>query len=191
MLLDSFPDRQKLMILPDATTESVIIKRVAKSTTRFNVNYTFDATLQDDTLVSNGDLVTIEGEKYFVVARRNSYLSKSAQLYKSNCSVTIVRLVKQYIGTSWTGKWTEQVLHENVPALYQDITGKMQQFDSGLLSTSTRKFILPKLEGIQLLDRVKMLTSGGIENGQIDVLNTTEYEGLYSTQTQPDKRVVV
>lgn len=180
---DYFQDKKKLCSIQDKPQETIVFKRISRSNSRFTQNYIFECLLQDDTKIVNGDTITDnEGHQYFAVARRDSYLSKTAQLFKVNCSVSIVRLKKEFINGTFTGKYVEQQLHANIPSMYQDISGNARQYDPGILSTSTRKFILPKLADIQLLDRIKF--NG--EKMQIDSINTSTYEGLLYIQCQPD-----
>ena len=107
-------------------------------------------------------------------------------MQKVNCTVNIVRLVKEFINGTFTGKNTRVVIKENVPSVYKDITAKMQMYDARLLQTTTRKFIIPKIADLKLLDTIEF-------NGelcQIDMINTTDTENLFTLQTQKDKRKI-
>jgi len=187
MMQEYFPERKKVSQCKGKQDEHIVLKRTSRSSSRFSQNNIFEALLEDITKYTNGDLLTIEDQKYFVVARRDSYLSKIAQLYKCNTTIDIVRLAKEYINGNYTGKSIEQLLYSDVPAIYQDITGHNKQFEPGILDTSTRKFIIPKLIHIQQLDCVKFRG----ERMQLDTINTSQYDGLYYIQCQPDKRRVV
>lgn len=182
---DFFQDRKQLAQVQNKSDEYIVLKRASRSTTRFAENNIYEALLQENTSIVNGDIIEVNNNSYFVVARRDSVFAKSARLYKINCTVTIVRLVKEFINGNFTGKYIEQSLYTDIPSLYQDVNGKMQLLEPGLLSTTTRKFIIPKLTNVQLLDMIKFNN----ENMQIDVINQTEFDGLYTIQCQPDKRV--
>lgn len=182
-LLSFFPKVQA--IVKDKGTEYVSISRVSKSITTKTINSTSNVLLQDNSIITNGDLLEINGDSYFVTAKRESIVNTVCQLQKVNCSISIVRLEKQYSPTgAFTGKYVEQLLYSDVPALYTDVSARMILLDPGMLASTTREFILPKLAGIQLLDRIKL----GTDIGQIDSINSTKYENLWTIQTSIDKR---
>jgi len=182
-------DRAEEFYIEGKGNELIATTRKGRSVSVSSINNDKFGLLQDNSNISNGDLVTNikTGIKYFVIGKQRSTDAVQVQLSKCNATVDIVRLAKQYINGNYTGHSIEQLLHSNVPAIYQDITGKMQQFDSGLLSTSTRRFILPGLSDVMLLDRIKLNS----DNGQVDVINTSMYENLHYIQISSDKRRVV
>ena len=147
------------------------------------------AMLCDTTVYTNGDLVKnlSTSTEYFITGLQKSTAGAiQAQLLKVNCTVDVVRLTQVFDAGKPTGKYTETVLYSGVGASYTDVTAQMKLYDSGLLSTSTRKFILPVLSGVKLLDRIKF----GTEVCQIDDVNLTNNEGLLTIQTSIDKRKV-
>jgi len=184
MLQEFVPNRKKLSVCTGLTDEYVVLKKNSRSTNRFNQNNIFDAILQSDTQYINGSMLTIEEQKYFVVSRRNSVLSNTAQLYKVNSNVSIVSLAKHYTSGNFD-YYTSTVISSSTPAMYKDITAKMQQFDLGLRSDTVKKFILP-IASINLLNRINF--EG--KHYQINSIDITEYEGLLSVQCSEDTRVV-
>lgn len=185
-MYEMFLDRAKEVTI-NGTIEKWVINRLSNTNSRFSANYVSKGLPPNNTIANNGDILISGTDTYFIVSLRKSVSgTNQCQLYQANTTVDIVRVVKQFIGGQFTGKYTEQSLFTNQPSMYQDVNGKMQQYDVGLLSTTTRKFLIPKCN-IQLLDRIKF--NG--ENMQIDIINTTEYENLLSIQCSPDKRVTV
>ena len=176
-----FQNRKQLCTIQNKSNEYIVFKRVARSSSRFSENNIWHGLLQDITAITNGDIVTCGTDVYFVVAMRKSYLSNTAQLYKTNCSPTVVRLVKHY--TNGTYDYNTETLVGATVALQEDITGKMQQFDAGLLPKTIKKFIVKA--DVKLLDRIKL----GGKNYQVDSINTTAYEGLLEVQCSEDTRV--
>ena len=181
MLQEFVQNRKKLSQCQGLADEYVVLKKNSRSSSRFTQNNIFGALLQDDTVYTNGLMLTIDGHKYFVVTRRDNVLSKTAQLYKANCSTSIVTIKKHY--TSGTFDYYTESPAITVVALQKDITGKMQQFDAGLLPNTVKKFILKA--DVKLLDRIKL----DEKNYQVNVVNSTEYEGLLEVQCSEDTRV--
>lgn len=179
-LLSFFP--KVTAVIKDKGTEQVSITRVSRSITVSSINNISNALLQDNSVIDNGDYLEIGTEGYLVTAKRTSVINTVCQLHKVNCTVSIVRLKQEFINNQATGKYIEIPLYENIGASYVDVTANMKLFDSGLLSTSTRKFILPKLTGLKLLDRIKF----GSDNCKIDDINYTNNENLLTIQTSPD-----
>jgi hypothetical protein len=164
--------------------EYFVLSRVGKGSSHNQLQNQFKAMLQDDTQVTNGDIVTIAGETYFVVAKRTTANNSTmCHLYKCNCIVDIVRIQKHYTGSNYDYDM-EVPLFTGKPSFYEDITGKMQLFEIGLLATSTRRFLLPNI-ALKLLDRIKFNN----EKMQVDAINTSSYPGLLMVQCSLDKRV--
>lgn len=185
-MIEFFGDRRETCGVLGKADETIVFKRRGKSTTRFTENYIYESLLQNDTLIVNGDvIVRTGGDRLFVVSRRDSYLSKIAQMQKINCTVDIVRLVDKYSGTIKVGQ-QEQSLFTNQPSVQTVITANMRLYDSGLLASTTRKFLLPNI-GIQKLDRIKF----NHDNFQVDAIDPMAYEGLLLVQTSQDTRGVV
>lgn len=165
--------------------ETFVLSRVGRGSSQFQLNNVSKVLFQRDTAVVEGDVLVISDEHYFVVAGRTSATGASmGQLYKSNATVDISRIQKHMTGI--VHDYDEAIpLYSNQVTMYEDINGKMQLYDAGLLATSTKRFLLPKLD-IEKLDRI---TLNG-EPMQIDVINTSKFPGFLSVQCSPDKRKV-
>lgn len=180
-----FGDRKELCTVQGKSSEYLVFKRRGKTNGRNEDNFVFGVLLQDNSALANGDIVTSpDGIGYFCVSRRDGYMSSKAQLQKVNATVDIVRVTKHFTGNV-QDYLIEVPLVASVPAYYEDITGRMQQYDIGLKSTSTRRFMVPMLSQVKLLDRIKF--NG--EPMQIDGINTSTYQGLLWVQCSPDSRV--
>lgn len=178
-----FNDRKSKGTIEGKRDEYFVLSRVGKGSSHFQLSNMFKAYLQNDTQAVDGDIVTIGSDAYFVVAlRRSATGTVLCQLYKTNAVVDIVRIQRHY--TNKMHDYDEEIpLYSNQVSMYEDINGKMQMYDIGLKSTSTRRFMLPILD-IELLDRIKL-------NGelmQVDVINTSAFSGLISVQTSADTR---
>lgn len=184
---DFFCDRKVICKINGKPDEKIVFKRRGKTNTRFNDNYIFECVLQDNTSLTNGDIIIDDtGVCYFVIARRDGYLSKIAQMQKTNSSVIICKLVDKFVGTVNKGK-TEQLLYSNVPVFYEDISGNMRLYDSGLLPTTTKRILMHNSNVVSLDYRIKLNGS----NYKINDINTSKYPGLLYIQVEIDNRVVV
>jgi hypothetical protein len=183
----NFLDRAQEHSCTGKSNELIVVTRRGKTTDTKVMNNVRTAMLKDNTVLTNGDLVKNLStfEEFLVVGLQKSTSGAvQAQLHKVNCTVDIVRLTQVFSNGTPTGKYTETPLYTNIGASYVDVTAQMKLYDSGLLPTSTRKFILPKLEGIKILDRIKF----GTEVCQVDDVNLTQNESLLTIQTSIDKR---
>lgn len=182
---DFFTDRKQNCEVVGKSNEYLVFKRRGNSTTRFTENNIYEVLLQDNTSITNGDVIINEsGVYHFVVSRRDGYLSKIAQLQKTNTQVDIYRLKKHYTN----GNYDYDLgipLELSVASYYEDITGKMQQYDPGLKSTSTRRFLL-LIPDLKKLDIIKFNN----EYMQVDDINTSSYPGLLWIQCSPYNKVI-
>lgn len=179
-------DRAEEYLIEGKSNELIFATRKGRTESVNAMNNHKMALLQDDTVITNGDLVTNVGSgvKYFVVGRQSSTDANGCQLQKVNATVDILRLQKHYTGSNYDYD-TGLLLHSALPSYYEDVTGKMQQYDLGLKSTSTRRFLLPTLE-IKLLDIIRFNS----EYMQIDGINSSSYPGLLWVQCSPYNKVI-
>jgi len=180
-----YRDRAEEYLVPSKTNELIVATRNRRGSSVTAMNNDRAGLMQDNTLFSNGDLCTnvTSGDTYFITAQQSSTNATSCMLKKTNTTIDIVRVTKHYTGANQDYLY-EVPLFSSVTAFYEDVSGKMQQYDSGLLSTSTRRFLTPLLN-YKLLDRVKFNN----EPMQIDGINTSSYPGLMWIQCRPDTRV--
>jgi len=165
--------------------EYLNLSRFSKGTSRAALNNVFKALLQSDTLASDGDIFVIDSVSYFVTAMRTSSTGTiMCQLQKTNATIDIFRVSKHYTGST-QDYLTEVEVSLAVPSFFEDITGRMIQYDAGLLKESTRRFLMPLLSQVKLSDRIRFNS----EAMQIIAMNTSSYPGLLQVQTMVDSRV--
>jgi hypothetical protein len=194
-----FPDRKTLCQIQGKSNEYIVFSRISRGSTTKSLNSKFKGLLQDDTNIENGDLITENGNKYFITAVRKSYLSTIAELYKANCDINIFKLEDIYnVNHQKTGT-TETMTFSNIPTLQETITTTMKQYDLGLLPKTVKKFIVPKNSNIKLLDRIKigywyselfLYDFIAEECYQVDSIDNTTYKGLLYIQCSIDIRSV-
>jgi len=180
-MLKFFPT--KVVSIPNYPDERWSLTRVGRGKTSSSINIRHQALVPRNTNAMIGDIVTSENISYFVTTMEKSFINTVCQLIKSNAIIDIVRVTKHIVGKVIDGDY-EAPLFTLVTAYYEDITGRMQQFDAGLKSTSTRRFLTPIL-GYELLDRIKF----DDEPMRIDGISTSAYPGLLWIQCSPDIRV--
>ena len=164
--------------------EYVLFTRIGRGTKRFTVNNIFWGMLKYDSGFDVGDIIDDhKGNKYFLVAKVNSYRADKAELYKTNCTVKIVRLVDEYEGNDIVGQ-TEQVIADNQIATYEQVSARMKMYDLGLLKSTTVRVLIPKVADIKVLDR--LILNG--EKYQIDDVNKASFQNFYYLQLSVDNR---
>lgn len=164
--------------------EFVLFTRVGRGTKRFTVNNVFWGLLKYDSEYDVGDIITDpNGNKFFLVAKSNSYRADKAELYKSNCTVKVVRIENVYEGYEIAGE-KETIIAENIIGTYERVSARMKMFDLGLLKTTTMRVLIPKVEDIKLLDRLYINDTPY----QIDDIDTVSFPEFIYLQLSEDNR---
>lgn len=181
-----YRDRAEEYSVPGKANELIVTTRKGKGRTVSAINNDLAGLMQDNTMYVNGDQCTNvnTGIAYFITAQQSSTSATNCLLKKINCSIDILRISKHYTGTTYDYD-IGTLLFSAVPSYYEDITGKMQQYDLGLKSTSTRRFMTTMLN-LKLLDIIRF----GTDNMQIDGINTTTYQGLLWIQCSPYTKTI-
>lgn len=184
-VFEMYRDRALEYSVPTKTNEPIFTTRKGRGTSVSSVNNDKTGLMQDNTLFTNGDLCTevSTGDTYYIIAQQSSTDATRCLLKKTNAVIDIVRVTKHYTATKVNDYDYEVPLHTSIPCFYEEISGRMMQYDAGLKATSTRRFLVPVLN-FKLLDRIKI--NGN--NAQIDVINESSYPGLLQVQTSIDLR---
>lgn len=183
-IFDMYRDRAREFTVTNKANESMFLTRKGRGNTVSAINNDKSALMQDDTKLDNGDIcIEVDnGDTYFVIAKQSSIDANRCQLRKTNCTIDIVEIKKHFTGKVNDYDY-EVPLHTSVTAFYEDVSARMQQYDMGLLSKSTRRFLVPVLD-FKLTDRIKF-------NGEImmvEGINATSYPGSLWVQCSPDTR---
>lgn len=182
-----FRDRMTEVVIEGKGSERWVVNRLDSLNNTYKANYMYKGLVPNTSAVACGDIVHYRDNDFLVISKTRSVTgTQQVQIQKVNCYINVVRFRKEYIEGTATGKYVRDILKENVPAVFKDITTKMHVYDIGLLQTTTRKFILPKIKTLKLLDTVEFEDM----YCQVDMINETEAEGYYTLQTQKDKRVL-
>ena len=186
-MYNSFKDRMTDVYIEGKTYERWVVNRLYNLSSVYKANYMYKGLIPNNSMAECGDMVTVGKDVFFVISKVRSVTgTQQVQMQKVNCLVNMVRFRKEFKNGTPTGKYTRDVLKENVPAVFRDVTTKMQLHDAGLLQSTTRKFIIPKMPSLKLLDTIEFNDM----YCQVDNINETETEGLYTLQTQKDKRII-
>jgi len=179
-----FKNSGKVCAVTGKSNEMVVIGRASRSMSDWKFNSLVKCLFSPSTAFVVGDIVTTGGKKYFITAMYKSNEGDiEGKMVLTNCIVAIGRLSKTYNANGVQTGYTPTSITSSTPAVHETVTGKMQQFDMGLLPTTVAKFTLDDL-GTALLDRI---TLGGIAY-QVDSINPTEIPGLVVLQCSLDKR---
>ena len=182
-----FIDRAEEYTVVGKANELIFATRRGRSEAPTVMNNEKQGLLQDDTQLVAGDLVknTKSGVSYFIQAKQQSTEATACQLRKINASIEIQHLSKHFNNGSIDYYVVASKL-KDVEASHIEITAKMQQYDLGLLSTTTVAFITQVVD-VKLTDRIVF---NGV-NYIVNSVNTSKYEGLLYVQCAPDNGRVV
>lgn len=184
-VFELYRDRAQEYSVAGKANELIFATRKGRGTTVSSINNDKAGLMQDNTLFSNADLCTevSSGDTYYIVAKQSSTDATRCLLKKTNATIDIVRITRHFTASKVNDYDYEVPLYTAIPCFYEEISGRMMQYDAGLKATSTRRFLVPKLD-FRLLDRIKI--NGN--NACIDVINESSYPGLLSVQTSADTR---
>lgn len=186
-MYELFKDRTKEVKIEGKPSERWVVNRLDSLNSAYKANYMYKGLVPNNSKVDCGDVVTCGSDRFFIISKARSVTGTlQVQMQKVNCTVNVVRFRKEFINGTATGKYIRDILKENVPAVFRDVTTKMRQYDVGLLQTTNRKFIIPKTPNLKLIDTIEFQDM----YCQVDMINESETEGLYTLQTQKDKRVL-
>lgn len=180
-MLSFFP--KQTVSIPSFPDEQWSITRVGRGKTSDSINNKFQALIPKATNIAIGNLVSSDGKDYFVLTKEKSFVNTVCQLKKANATIDILRVTKHFTASKVNDYDYEVPLHTEVTVFYEEISGKMQQYDLGLSPKSTKKFLVPKIP-ITLLDRIRINGT----NACVEVINESSYPGLLSIQTSVDNR---
>ena len=199
-LYDYFRSRAMTCDVHNKSAEKIIIGQASRSEADWKFNNTVKCLFPPNTACVVGDMVTANGSNFFITAMYKSADSTiEGKMIRSNASIDIVRPTEQYNDAGSMIGYTEVAIVTGEPTVYEAVTGKMQQFDAGLLSGTIAKFYLPfpgvyvdsfvsftTVYGnvVQLLDRIKLNNV----NYCIDAMNTASTPGMVLLQCSQDKR---
>lgn len=181
-MLGFFP--KSTVVIEGKSNEQWSLTRASKSRTTSSVNSQYQALVPKDTVATKGDIATIDSEKYFVTAIEKSFVNIVAKLYKANCTVSIAEIKKHF--TSGVNDYLyESPVVTSIPAYFEEVTAKMQQWDQGLLATTTTRFLVSDDIAVKATYRIK----NGTENTMVNGVNTSNFPGLLWVQCTVDNRV--
>lgn len=182
-----FRDRMTEVEILGKGFERWVVNRLDSLNNTYKANYMYKGLVPNNSVASCGDIIHYRDNDFLIISKTRSVTgTQQVQMQRVNCYINVVRFRKEYIDGTATGKYIRDVLKEEVPAVFKDVTTKMHIYDIGLLQTTTRKFILPKIATLKLLDTIEFEDM----YCQVDMINETETEGYFTLQTQKDKRVL-
>lgn len=199
-LYDYFRSRAVTCDVHNKLTEKIIIGQASRSEADWKFNNTVKCLFPPNTACVVGDMITANGSNFFITAMyRSADSTIEGKMIRSNASIDIYRPTEVYNEAGTLTGHTDIAIVTNEPTIYEAVTGKMQQYDAGLLSTTIAKFYLPfpgvyvdsfvsftTITGqvVELLDRIKLNNV----NYCIDAINTASTPGMVLLQCSQDKR---
>jgi hypothetical protein len=178
--LDMLRSQWQTAKISGKTDEKIVISRAEKSNTQTNYNFTRKGVVKRNTGITNGDFITVGSASYFVIGA----IPTQVKLREVNCTVDICKITKKYNGSKELGDF-EEIIHHNIPAFYENINGNMKLYDSGLLPTTVKRFIL--LNDITVQNDYRIKLNG--KNYKVNYIDDSRYPKLLHVQTENDNRV--
>lgn len=166
--------------------EFIMFTRIGRGTKRFLINNVLWGLMDTDSAFDVGDVITDDnGTMYFLVAKTNSMQGDKGEFYKTNCTIDIVDVKKNYNEYGEQLDNSEITRYKDYPVVYEDVSAHMHLFDYGLLPTTTRRFIVPSCTVVNVGDRIVL--NG--ENSRVDSINKSDFQPFLYLQCSKDNRV--
>ena len=124
-----------------------------------------------------------DNNSYFIIAKQATKESVGCQGIRINAKATICRLDKQYDDVEYVGN-TEEIILEDVPIYFKDVSANMKFYDAGLLKDTTKIIMVQDNIDIEELYRVEF--NGA--NYQVDNIDVGRYENMLYIQLSEDTR---
>lgn len=186
-VLNFYGDRLENIDIVGKTEEKVLITRRGKSTDSRVINDEKKILAFSNSNLICGDLITIKTSKdnnsYFIIAKQATKECVECQGIRINAKATICRLDKQYDDVEYVGS-TEEIILEDVPIYFKDVSANMKFYDAGLLKDTTKIIMIQDNIDIEELYRVKF--NGA--NYQVDNIDVGRYENMLYIQLSEDTR---
>lgn len=168
-------------------TEKVHLTRQGISNNDFAHTHKYKALLEQKTVIDEGDLLDVNGEKYLTMAMRKIQwqTTNQANLYKCDYECGIYRLSNTYIDGKKADKFLKPI-KKCVPCVQKDVNGKMNYYDAGLLETTIKIVYIQYIPELKLMDRLI------IDNHRykIESINKSN-KGILILQLSDDKQGVL
>lgn len=186
-VLNFYGDRLENIDIVGKTEEKVLITRRGKSTDSRVINDEKKILAFSNSNLICGDLITRKTSKdnnsYFIIAKQATKECVECQSIRINAKATICRLDKQYDDVEYVGS-TEEIILEDVPIYFKDVSANMKFYDAGLLKDTTKIIMVQDNIDIEELYRVKF--NGA--NYQVDNIDVGRYENMLYIQLSEDTR---
>lgn len=165
-------------------TEQIHLTRQGISNNDFAHTHKFKGLLETTTVLSEGDLVVVNNEKYLTMAMRKIVFQNTnqANLWKCDDLCSIYALQSKYEGNIRIGTAFEPV-KTDIPCIQRDTNAKMKYYDAGLLETTIKLVYLQFNSNIELGQR--LVIEG--KNYKIDSIDNT-VRNVMCLQLSADKR---
>lgn len=186
-VLNFYGDRLENIDIVGKPEEKVLITRRGKSTDSRVINDEKKILAFSNSNLICGDLITRKTSKdnnsYFIIAKQATKECVECQGIRINAKATICRLDKQYDDVEYVGS-TEEIILEDVPIYFKDVSANMKFYDAGLLKDTTKIIMLQNSVDIEELYRIKF---NGV-NYQVDNIDIGRYENMLYIQLSEDTR---
>lgn len=165
-------------------TEEVHLTRQGISNNDFAHTHKYKGLLIQNTVITEGDLLLVDGENFLTVAMRKiPFLNTNqANLLRCDTFCSVYRLVKKYDGNVITGK-ERTVILDNIPCVYKDTNSRLNDFDAGFIESTLRTLYVQDTTEIKLTD---MVTVNGFDY-KVDSIDKS-IKGVLILRLTDDKR---
>lgn len=183
-MINFFNNQVRNVMVQGKGVERMVFTRTGKTISIHKLNTQVMVLLQENSKVTEGDIVVDGTAEYLVSALIPAFVSTQAKLFRVNAQIEIMRIVKSFT-LDGVQKGLAELHYTNMPTFQETVTAAMRQYDAGLLPSTVKKFIIPICD-MQLGDRIKL------DNDvyQVDVVDNSTYQGLLGIQCSIDKRVI-
>lgn len=189
-VLNFYGDRLENVDIEGKESEKVLITRRGKSTASRVINDEKKILAFVDSNLTCGDIITRnlnrDNNKYFIVARQSTRDCVECQCMRVNSQASIYKITSRYDDLELVGS-NEEILYENIPIYFKDVSATMKFYDAGLLKDTTKVIMIQNTYDIKELYRVKF--NGA--NYQVDNIDIGRYENMLYIQLSEDTRATL
>lgn len=183
-VLDFYADRMEPITFRGKTEKCLVLRR-GKSMAPKTIADGKVIIANTDTEIGDGELITreVSGEKFLIIAKQRSADAVQMQGRRINGYIEVIKLVDVYEDYELVESKPE-VIADNIPVNYSDISAALRQYDAGLLQSTVKKIIVRPEIDVDILYRIKL--NG--KNYKVVNVDTAKYVGLLEVQVAEDNR---
>lgn len=185
-VLTFYEDRMEELQVENKNSVKGLVIRKGKSVSPDTINNEKKILVDVVEDIDCGDIITRDdGNKFFIVAKQSSDECSDLIANIINTYITVIKINNVYEDFEVVGT-QEEIVVDNVPAFFRDVSTSMRFYDAGLLKDTTKIILIKNTVDIKELYRVRLNNV----NYQVDSIDEGRYKNMYYIQLKEDTRKI-